>query len=77
MGPRVQLQPPAPQPPLPVGPELEICPVPGGEIRVLWLLPITAAEKTFRHTHDLEELEQRLEAAGILPTDPHRRSVVP
>jgi hypothetical protein len=56
---------------------LETCTVPGGDIRVLWLLPITAAEKAFRHTHNLEELEQRLEAAEIIPTDPHRRSVVP
>lgn len=63
--------------PYPWGPELEIRTLPGGHIRVLWLLPITAAEKTFRHAHDLEALEQRLEAAGIIPTDPHRPSVVP
>ncbi|WP_203931612.1 suppressor of fused domain protein [Virgisporangium ochraceum] len=63
--------------PYPWGPGLETCTVPGGHIRVLWLLPITAAEKRFRHTHDLETLEQRFEAAGIVPTDPHRRSVVP
>jgi hypothetical protein len=58
--------------PYPWGPELETCTVPGGHIRVLWLLPITAAEKTFRHVHDLDALEQRLEAAGVLPTDPRR-----
>ena len=63
--------------PYPWGPELETCTVPGGHIQVLWLLPITAAEKTFRHTHDLEALEQRFETAGIIPTDPHRQSVVP
>lgn len=63
--------------PYPWGEELETCAVPGGHIRVLWLLPITEAEKTFRHTHDLEALEQRFEAAGIVPTDPCRRSVVP
>jgi hypothetical protein len=63
--------------PYPWGPELEICAVPDGHIQVLWLLPITAAEKAFRHTHDLEALEQRFDAAGIIPTDPRRRSVVP
>jgi hypothetical protein len=63
--------------PYPWGPELETCHVPGGHIWVLWLLPITAAEKTFRHTHDLEALEQRFETAGIIPTDPGRKSVVP
>lgn len=63
--------------PYPWGPELEICAFPGGHIRVLWLLPITEAEKTFRHTHDLEALEQRFEAAAIIPTDPRRMSVVP
>ncbi|WP_426513206.1 suppressor of fused domain protein [Dactylosporangium sp. McL0621] len=63
--------------PYPWGPKLETCPVPGGHVRLLWLLPITEAEKTFRHKHDLEALEQRFETAGISPTDPRRSSVVP
>ncbi|MFG2045096.1 suppressor of fused domain protein [Dactylosporangium sp. NPDC048998] len=63
--------------PYPWGPKLETCAVPSGHIRVLWLLPITEAEKTFRHTHGLEALEQRFETAGINPTDSHRTSVVP
>ena len=43
----------------------------------MWLLPITGAEARYRHRHDLESLEQRLEAAAIDPTDPARDSVVP
>jgi hypothetical protein len=58
------------------GQEFETCVVPGGHARVLWLLPITSAEKTFRHTHGLEALEERFETVGIYPTDPHRASVV-
>jgi hypothetical protein len=63
--------------PYPWGQELETCTVPGGHIRVLWLLPVAEAEKTFRHTHGLEALEQRFETAGIIPTDRRRTSVVP
>jgi hypothetical protein len=63
--------------PYPWDPTLENCTVPNGHIRLLWLLPITEAEKTFRRTHDLEALEQRLKTAAIIPTDPHRPSVVP
>ncbi len=36
--------------PYPWGPKLETCAVPGGHIRVQWLLPITQAEKAFRHS---------------------------
>jgi hypothetical protein len=62
--------------PYPWGPELENGTVPGGHVRVLWLLPITAVEKEFRHSHGLEALEQRFDTAGIIPTDPRRSSVV-
>ncbi|GAA4954103.1 suppressor of fused domain protein [Actinoplanes utahensis] len=62
--------------PYPWGPELEVCDLPNGHARILWLLPITKAEKQYRHAHDLEALEQLLEDAGILPTDPYRPSVV-
>ncbi|GAA4607613.1 hypothetical protein BJY16_006422 [Actinoplanes octamycinicus] len=62
--------------PYPWGPELEECALPAGHARVLWLLPITEAEKRHRHTHDLEDLEQRLEDAAIRPTDPLRASVI-
>ncbi|BEL09916.1 hypothetical protein Q0Z83_081070 [Actinoplanes sichuanensis] len=62
--------------PYPWGPELEECELPGGHARVLWLLPITEAEKIYRHQNDLEALEQRLEDAEMNPVDPHRASVV-
>lgn len=63
--------------PYPWGQGFEICPVPGGHTRLLWLLPITADEKAYRHEHGLEALEQRLEAAGIAFLDPGRPSTVP
>ncbi|GGN62246.1 hypothetical protein GCM10010112_20180 [Actinoplanes lobatus] len=58
--------------PYPWGPELEACTVPGGHARVLWLLPITRAEKELALRDGLEALEDRFEAAGIVPTDPLR-----
>lgn len=58
------------------GPDLEVCELPAGHARLLWLLPITAAEKAFRLQHDTEALEQRFDDAGIDPTDPLRASVV-
>jgi hypothetical protein len=63
--------------PYPWGPSLEVCELPeDGHIRVLWLLPITKAERDFKRANGLEALESRLEEAGIFPTDPHRASVV-
>jgi hypothetical protein len=57
------------------GPELEECELPAGHAQVLWLLPITAAERDFRREHDTEALEQRFDDAGIDPTNPLRASV--
>lgn len=63
--------------PYPFGPELERCSLSDGtHIQVLWLLPITAAEKAFKNEHGLEELETRFEKAGIEYWDVTRRSVV-
>ncbi|WIN00644.1 suppressor of fused domain protein [Actinoplanes oblitus] len=62
--------------PYPWGPDLELCTLPAGHAQVLWLLPITEAEKIYRHAHDLEALEQRLETAAIHPRDPLRPSAV-
>jgi hypothetical protein len=62
--------------PYPWGPDLEICDWPGGHIQLLWLLPITRAERDFKAEHGLEALESKLEDAAIIPTDPHRPSVV-
>ncbi|MGX6604732.1 suppressor of fused domain protein [Micromonosporaceae bacterium Da 78-11] len=58
------------------GPELEVCDLPGGQARLLWLLPITAAEKAFRQRHDTELLERCFDDAEMDPTDPLRASVV-
>ncbi|GIE31006.1 hypothetical protein Ait01nite_040510 [Actinoplanes italicus] len=62
--------------PYPWGPEFERCEVPGGHAQLLWLLPITAAEKRYRHEHGLEALEQLFEEAEIIPNDPLRDCVV-
>lgn len=51
--------------PYPFGPDLETCRLPDGEVRVLWLLPITAAEKQCKASAGLEALEQRFDAYGL------------
>ncbi len=58
------------------GPDLEHCPLPEGHVRILWTLPVTTAEIEFRRRHGHEALEHRFDAAGIIPTDPFRASVV-
>ncbi|MEV8039028.1 suppressor of fused domain protein [Streptomyces sp. NPDC086182] len=58
------------------GPDLEHCPLPGGQARILWTLPVTAAEIEFRRHQGHEALEQLLDEAEIIPTDPFRASVV-
>lgn len=58
------------------GPDLEHCPLPGGHARILWTLPVTAAEIEFRRHQGHEALEQLFDEAGIIPTDPFRASVV-
>ncbi|MEV6350683.1 suppressor of fused domain protein [Actinoplanes sp. NPDC051851] len=62
--------------PYPWGPTLETADFPGGHLRLLWLLPITKAEKSFRHEHGLEALEQRFDEAELLYADPYRKCVV-
>lgn len=57
------------------GPDLEHCPLPEGHARILWVLPVTAAEIEFRRHHGHEVLEQLLDEAEIVPTDPFRASV--
>ncbi|MER5355666.1 suppressor of fused domain protein [Kitasatospora sp. NPDC002551] len=58
------------------GPGLEHCPVPGGHARILWALPVTAAEIGFRRRFGHDALERRFDEAAIVPTDPFRASVV-
>ena len=62
--------------PYPFGPELEICNFDHGHVHVLWLLPITSAERDFKVDHGLESLEQRFDEAAIEYWDASRKSVV-
>jgi hypothetical protein len=62
--------------PYPFGPELEMCNFPDGNLHVLWLLPITAAEREFKMRDGLEALEQRFDASALEYWAPDRVSVV-
>lgn len=62
--------------PYPFGPDLEICNLPEWQLQVLWLLPITAAERDFKVREGLEALEQLFDDAGMKYWDPGRASVV-
>ncbi|MGW5354238.1 suppressor of fused domain protein [Streptomyces sp. NPDC004031] len=57
------------------GPGLEHCPLPDGRARVLWVLPVTAAEMAYRREHGHEALERIFDEQAIVPTDPRRPSV--
>ena len=58
------------------GPELEVCSWPGGDIRILELLPITKTERDYKAFHGAEALEQRLEEASAHTSDPLREPVI-
>lgn len=58
------------------GEQFEMCRWKDGHARLLWLLPITTAERDFKVEHGLEALEQRLESEGVDYTNPARRAVV-
>jgi hypothetical protein len=62
--------------PYPFGPALESCTWSGGHARLLWLLPITEAERDYKIEMGQDALEQRLEDSAIIPTDIARPSVV-
>lgn len=51
--------------PYPFGPELQVCHIGERHVDILWLLPITEAERDFKAARGHEELEQRFEAAGL------------
>ena len=57
------------------GPDLQVCHVGDRHIDLLWLLPITRAERDLRTTHGLEALEQRFDEAGLQYWDIHRASL--
>jgi Suppressor of fused protein (SUFU) len=62
--------------PYPIGPDLEVCNFPDWHLHVLWLLPITAAEREFKVREGVEALEQRFDACGLEYWVPDRASVV-
>jgi hypothetical protein len=62
--------------PYPFGPELEVCCVRDCTVHVLWLLPITAAERAFKIREGLEALEQQFDERRLEYWVPDRGSVV-
>lgn len=62
--------------PYPFGPDLQTCHVGDLHVDVLWLLPITQAERDFKAAHGLEALEQRFDDAALEYWDVGRSSVV-
>ena len=58
------------------GPDFEMCRWKRGHARLLWLLPITTAERDFKVKHGLEALEERFESEGVNYPNPARSSVV-
>jgi hypothetical protein len=62
--------------PYPFGPDFEVCVWDHGHARILWLLPITPAERDLVLSAGLEALETLFDQAEIDFTDPHRASVV-
>lgn len=58
------------------GPDLEWLEHAGETTRVLWLVPITAAERALKKAEGLEALEDAFEAAGLDYANPGRTSVV-
>lgn len=62
--------------PYPCGPNLELCWTAGQPVRVLWLLPITMAERAFKIREGLEALERRFDEVGLEYWRPEWASVV-
>lgn len=62
--------------PYPFGPDLEVCNFEDWHLHVVWLLPITAAEREFKMREGLEAIEQRFDACAIEYWRPGRASVV-
>ena len=63
--------------PYPHGPLLEQVPLADAENgQILWVLPITSAEREFKMERGLEALEQRFDQAGLRYWDVTRASVV-
>ena len=62
--------------PYPYGPNLEICPLGKQHLHILWLLPITQAERDYKIEHGLEALELAFEQGRLDFTDINRQSIV-
>ena len=62
--------------PYPYGPDLEVLETPERCVHLLWLQPITAAERTYAKQHGVEALEERFEKAKLKYWHPRRKSVV-
>ena len=62
--------------PYPYGPMVETCTTPSGELKLYWLMPITAAEAKYVGEHGLEAMEQKFESVGVDFTQVNRASVV-
>ena len=63
--------------PYPFGPTLEHCKLADGEVRVLWLLPITEAERQYKKRMGVEALEQQYDAIALEYWRPDRPSAIP
>lgn len=62
--------------PYPFGAELELCNISDWHLHVLWLLPITAAEREFKLREGVEALEQKFESCGLEYWVPNRASAI-
>jgi hypothetical protein len=58
------------------GPELENASILGQSVRMLWLIPITKAEREYKIQHGLEALEKLFERAQFEYRNPSRPSVL-
>ena len=63
--------------PYPFGPDLEVVLGGSGHRRVLWLLPVTQAERDYKVREGVEALEQLFDSHAIAYWDSRRPSVVP
>ena len=57
-------------------PELEWLKTEAGRIRFLWLVPITAQERSFKMSLGMDALESRFESGNLDYANPYRHSVV-
>ena len=60
----------------PYGPSFEVCKFPEGHLHIYWLLPITEAERQFKISRGMEELETLFEERKLAYWVPDRGSVV-